>query len=131
MIIKFIKSLPQWLFTIVTAIAIFYLTIAPHPLPDNEIRWWQHSDKVVHAIMFGALYFAFYFDYVRKSGHDKWKSVTTIYTVAAVALFGALIEVAQSSMGLGRSGDVIDFLADCGGTIVAAIIAPRIFNRIS
>lgn len=127
---KKLSSIPQWLFTIVTAIAILYLTLVPKPLPDNDISFWEHTDKVVHAIMFGGLYFVFYLDYSRKYGMGKWKATTTWLAIIAVALMGGLIEIAQDAMNMGRGGDVYDFMADTTGVFLSAIVSPGIVGRL-
>ena len=41
--------------------------------------------------------------------------------VLALLLFGAAIEVAQELMHLGRTGDVMDWLADAGGVAVGLV----------
>ena len=126
---QFLIKVPQWLFTVVTAIAILYLTLVPKPLPDTDIPLWEHSDKIVHAIMFGGMYFVIYLDYVRKYGQDKWKATATWSIVVAVALFGGLIEIAQDSMGMGRGGDIYDFAADVAGVILASLVSPAIVSK--
>lgn len=127
---KKLSSIPQWLFTIVTAIAILYLTLVPKPLPDNDISFWEHTDKVVHAIMFGGLYFVFYLDYNRKYGIDKWKATTTWLTIVAVAMVGGVIELVQDAMDMGRGGDIYDFISDTAGVCLAAIVSPNIVSRL-
>ncbi len=127
---KFLINVPRWLFTLVTAIAILYLTLVPKPLPDTDIRLWEHTDKVIHAIMFGGMYFAVYLDYVRKYGRNKWKATATWFTIVTVALFGGMIEIAQDSMGMGRGGDIYDFAADMAGVIVASLVSPGIVSRL-
>ena len=126
---QFLIKVPQWLFTVVTAIAILYLTLVPKPLPDTDIQWWKHSDKVIHAIMFGGMYFVVYLDYARKYGKEKWKATATFLIVVAVALFGGVIEIAQDSMGMGRGGDIYDFAADVAGVIISSLVSPYIVSK--
>lgn len=59
-----ILRLPPWLLTTLTVLAILWLTLAPHPLPDNDIPTFEGIDKVVHACMFGGLYFMICLDRV-------------------------------------------------------------------
>ena len=117
MVSRFYKIF-RWWPTIVVFIAILWLTLAPHPLPDNDIRMFEGADKIVHAIMFGALTFAALFDI------SKWSlrlNLTTILSVCAgILIFAFLDEAAQSYMNLGRTGDLYDFIADALGILIVA-----------
>lgn len=111
--------LPRWLLSGVCTALILYLTLYPKPLPDNDIRFWEHTDKVVHAIMFGALYVCLALDIWRGR---KTTLQREILLAAAVALFGGFIELAQQAMNMGRGGSVADWLADIGGVIAAVAL---------
>lgn len=115
--------LPRWVISGVCFALICYLTLVPRPLPDNDIQWWEHTDKVVHAIMFAAMYVCLYLDIWR--GRKPSQRAAWLLTLP-VALFGGAVEVAQQLMHMGRGGDFADFAADIAG-IVAALIFSR-FN---
>lgn len=104
--------------------AILYLTLVPRPLPDNDIEV-PGLDKVVHAVMFGALAFVAVVDLARR-GRGEYAPVSRrscLYVAAASAATGGLIEVLQMAMGAGRSGDWLDFLADAVGAAAGAWLA--------
>ena len=102
--------LPRWLLTAVCSGLILYLTLVPKPLPDNDISFWEHTDKLVHAIMFGALYVCL--------ALDLWRGQPALISIAA----GGIIELLQGAMHLGRGADPLDFLADSVGVIVAMLL---------
>lgn len=111
---------PRWLLTVLCVMAILYLTLVPRPLPDNDVEWWPHTDKVVHALMFGGLYFC--------AAVDLWRGRRAPYgrrllLALGVATFGGVIELLQGAMHMGRGADVLDLLADALGALLATLIA--------
>lgn len=122
---KFLLKAPPYLATIVVTMSIIYLTLFPHPLPDGTPTLFPHADKIVHALMFWAFYTSFAIDRSREQFKDgaptrlsgKWLSII----IATTITFGLAVEIAQSAMNLGRGGDLLDFLADIAGTLVASL----------
>lgn len=131
---KILIALPTWTFTTIVFVAILYLTLMPDPLPDNDIELFPHADKVVHAIMFGGMYFVAYFDRYRQKLKRTSEGNVSVYYVIAVALsvvaFGGVIELAQSAMGAGRSADWLDFAADTAGVILSMVISPWVTQQL-
>ena len=117
---SFIGRLPSWSFTVTAILVILYLTLVPRPLPDNDIHWWKHSDKVAHALMFGFMYLAVSLDYRRK--HLKMSAVTKAVTALVIIVFGGVTEILQQVMDMGRGGDVCDWLADVTGVAVMSLL---------
>ncbi|QNG19470.1 VanZ family protein [Rhodococcus triatomae] len=91
---------------ILTAIALVMLLSPASATPSGP----EHSDKLVHALLFAALAAASL--YARFG-----PSVTAGWLVA----FAAGTELAQAALPLGRHGSVWDFVADVAG--VAAVLA--------
>ncbi|MET0281341.1 MAG: VanZ family protein [Steroidobacteraceae bacterium] len=89
-------------------------------MPSKTLPETGMSDKSEHALAFGAV--AFWFG-----------SIVMRYDVPWLALllvgFGALIEVSQAAMGWGRSGDVLDLLADSLGIALGIGIAMTPLGR--
>lgn len=111
---------------------VLWLTLAPDPVPTEDFPLFPGADKLVHAIMMGGLAGAVMFDYER-DGVKRTRRLTSraVLTIAfCVALFCAADEWVQGVMGLGRSPDVFDLLADWTGIIVAALVAPPLLRRI-
>lgn len=118
----FLRKLPAWIFTGAVTLGILYLTLVPRPLPPMKLPLFPHFDKVAHALMFGLMVLAMLFDYSRKGGTAMLRFA--ILSVVVSVSFGSLIEVLQSGMGLGRSGDWYDLLADAGGALIFSAFAP-------
>lgn len=117
----------RWLYTVLTVIAVFYLTLVPRPLPDGVSFDIPGLDKIVHACMFGGLTFVCCFDYAYRNKRFIPLSTRTIAVIAIIsALFGGAIEIAQLKMDMGRGGEILDFLADIAGCVIAAFIVRKI-----
>ncbi len=122
--------IPNYLPTIIVLTAICYLSLAPDPLPDSKgFFHFYGSDKVVHCIMYLALTFTFCFDYIRHrrdtvSYKNLWLATALIIAIA----IGSVIEILQAYMALGRSGDILDLVADAIGAVIGIIIGNKIFK---
>ena len=121
MIVKHLLKVPRWVCSAVVIAAVLYLTLVPSPLPENDIPLWEHTDKVVHAIMMLGIWWAVALDWGRGQTIGWRRSVWL--TVAVIAL-GGIIELLQGSMGLGRGASWGDFAADAAGAIIAALTYP-------
>lgn len=123
--IQWLIATPIWLLSAMFLIVIIYLTLMPaSAVPHVEL--FPHADKVVHAIMFGALATAIIYDYSRWRGRLLFKSVA-LCIISSIVL-GGIIEVLQSVMYLGRSGDILDLIADAVGAILLPFIAWRLIS---
>ncbi len=101
--------------------AVLYLTLVPKPLPDNDIHFWEHTDKIVHGLMMAATYCALAFDI----GRGRRLSLRSrLWLLIGVIAFGGAIELAQGAMAIGRGADLADFAADTAGTLLAYLTAP-------
>ena len=116
--------------SVLTLSVVLYATLCSDPLADSSMPPIPHLDKLIHAVMMGGLYGAIVFDRQRS---DRSRPLTRrfIYLLAAAVIaFGALDEVAQVAMGLGRSGDLYDLAADCSGVAVAFFTAPPAVRKV-
>ncbi len=91
-----------------TLYVIYGCLIPPDRVPD-----FYTNDKFEHAGAYFAM--AFWFSGLLERRHFP-------AMIVCLCALGALIEVAQYLMGLGRKADVRDFVADCVG-VAAAVIA--------
>lgn len=122
--------------SLVVVAAILWLTLAPHPLPDSSVPMFEHADKIVHALMFGGLVFALLFDqelYVRRhrgrgAGSHRRNFRFLLISVVSSAVFGAVIELLQGWMGMGRGCELWDFIADFAGSLLSAVISPYVVS---
>lgn len=119
--INILYKIPQWVLTVSMVALVSFLTLDSEPLCGVHIALFPGADKVVHGLMFFAIAFSLHFDISRKG---KRKFFITLVNIIAVSLFGGLIEIFQDAMGVGRSADFYDFIADTIGAAfgVAAAI---------
>lgn len=114
--------MPSWFFTGVTVIAILWLTLSPKPLGEKPPPLFPGADKIAHGLMFGGLVAVMLIDWQRKHGwHKVWWQRALAYAFIS-ASFGIIIEIAQGAMGLGRSFEYSDILADTAGAFIFAIL---------
>ena len=126
--IKFVKS---WWPSALVLIAVLWLTLAPHPLPDNHIQLFQGADKIVHALMMGGLTAVLIFDFRRrKPRHGHIVGIKEVIVIAiCMFCFSALDEWAQGAMAQGRTADILDFAADSAGIIIISLAEPLLLNK--
>lgn len=118
---RWAEKAPGWLFTLLTVALILWLTLAPEPVGDVDIPLFPGADKLVHAIMFGFLNLVVLFDLCRA---HRWRYVATgwiLLITLLAALFGVGIEYLQRAMGIGRSLEAADMLADSAGALLTGL----------
>ena len=119
--LMFLSNLPRpirlGLYALATAV-VLYMCLAPSDdVPGSELIW----DKAAHSLTWAILTAA--------------GLVLAPRRPRAIALFclglGALIELAQATMGFGRQGDIRDFLADSLGVglVILAWLAIQRIRR--
>ena len=121
---KILDILPPFVLCISTALVVIYLTLMPKPLGDVHIPLFEGADKVVHFLMFFGFAGCCFVDYKRW----RMRNVALWAIFSGVAL-GAIVEVAQEAMGIGRSGDWIDFVADTAGGVLGCVSAIMINKK--
>lgn len=117
---EILGKIPTGLLSGLTVALILWLTLAPHPTGDLDLPLFPGADKIVHGIMFGFLTFVVLLEMMK---HRGWSllPLTAIAVVAFIcAIFGIGIELLQRAMGLGRSFEVLDMLADTAGAMLGA-----------
>jgi hypothetical protein len=94
-----------------------WLLIAPEPGPPPA---FPYQDKLYHFIAFGCLTGP---AALILPGRYLW------FWLAHMLALGAGIEVVQELGGQGRSGSILDFLADAAGIAAAVVVARWIRGR--
>ncbi len=120
----------HWWPTVLAFGLVLWLTLAPNPVPDEDIPIFPGADKIVHAIMMGGLTGIILFDYNRAKTRPSEDIPFDVICITGIAMlvFCILDEIAQTSMGLGRSGDFWDFVADSVGILLACVLAKPIIR---
>lgn len=128
---RFACRLPQWGWSVLTVGVVLWLTLWPDPLPDNDVKWWEGTDKVVHGLMFLGVYLSVCFDLSRrgvKNGTGTADSMARLNLAGWVMLMGAVIELLQPLSG--RTCDLSDFLADAAGVLTALLLSGWLMKRL-
>lgn len=112
--------LARWL-TALSFVGVFIACAIPgHDLPEVDII---NVDKLVHVAMFAVLgWFLLHALGTDVRGRVAW-------TLVLGAAYGGLIEVYQATMPIGRSGDVIDGVADAIGILLAVLLFQVMHQR--
>lgn len=100
----------------------FLTYILLRPLKIKSERLWiyfEGMDKLVHVSSFVVLSFCYLLAFPRKR---------FLLFVGLMLGYALITEILQEVMGLGRSFEVIDFVADAGGVMIAYLIWRKIFN---
>lgn len=134
MLQKYLLKLFPGLLSGSVVLAILWLTLAPHPLPVDEIPVFSHFDKVVHALMFGGLVLVLVIDrelylhrrYLSLCRMPRRSVYPLVLFFIGATLFGGCIELLQNAMAMGRGSDWFDFAADAIGALIFTLLSPRI-----
>ena len=118
---KILRQAPPYLYTLIAVLAICWLTLLPHPLPDSGVKLFEGADKVAHALIFGGLTAVVFYD-MRRRVSPMSKPWCLFLSALAGVVAGGAVELLQGFMGLGRSEDGWDFVADCLGVAVVSAL---------
>jgi len=106
---------------------ILYASLAP--ADDLDPAWTiEISDKLVHFILYFSWVVLLYFGSSRGYGRPLARRKVAMYWLIAVCI-GGMMELLQKWMGLGRSADLFDAVANSAGAVVGVIFS-RIVHRI-
>jgi len=112
-----------WRGPLVWGLLILVLTLVPAPVvPSLGLLSRYHIDKVVHAFLFGVFFLFLYRAFHSSIGTARNERYAMILSISGAVLYGALTEVLQEVSGGGRSGDLLDFLADAVGVFLATAL---------
>lgn len=113
--------------SIVVCIGILYVSLVRDP--GISLPTFVGADKWVHALMYAILGGMVCWDCMRMkmSGWRLWFTAIVLPT-----LYGGAIELIQEQWFTPRSGEWMDWGADCAGVIIGAtsiMIIKRLYNR--
>lgn len=112
-----LRRWPKWILTIVCLGVIFWLTLVPQPLGEEELPLFPGADKVAHILMFFCLALCLFFDTLRSRG---WRPLhlPLVAGLTLIAMFiGIAIECVQPAVG--RGFEFMDMMADAFGAVLA------------
>ena len=119
----------------IPGIAWFFLVLILICLPGDDLPktddWMSaiYFDKWVHAGLFAVLTFLFMMPVCKSnlSKNDRWSFVIKIALAACV--WGITTEFIQKFFIVGRAFDILDWVADSAGILIALIVCRRLYLR--
>ena len=117
--LKLIFSIPQWL-RVVLSFIYLGIIVSLSLLPSDdfpELPLFPGADKIVHACMYLGLTILVSWLIHPEKNHN-WYYVIILFSVS----WGALMEVFQMMMHMGRSFDPFDIAANSVGALIGTLI---------
>ena len=99
------------------AYAITLVLATHYPKPEQLLGRYGHADKLLHFVAYCLLAV---FVAAAIWGAGRWSSRAVLAVAIALAAFGAVDEITQPLFG--RTADVFDWAADCGGIAVGILL---------
>lgn len=119
------QILRHYPFSILTVLAIWYLSFFTPP--HTQLEKINNFDKLVHVCMYGGLSSIIWIEYLIQ--HKQIKSLPLIMgSILFSILMSGCIEILQSCCTDNRSGDWIDFIANCTGVCLASLAGHYIYR---
>lgn len=113
---QYIKNYP---ISLLIVIIIGYLSFFSPPKTDlNEI---PYLDKVVHICMYGGLSTLLWIEYLLRHRMPDMRHLVVGAIISPIVMSGG-IEILQTICTSTRSGDWLDFIANCTGVIIASLL---------
>ncbi len=123
----FLQSM-KWAFA--WAVVILILCGIPGSnFPKLTFLEWLRPDKIVHLILFGTQAFLLIKGFLRQTKYSSLQLRSKSLGVTIAILYGILVEVLQSTIFIGRTGDYRDAIANAIGAFVGLLIFNRIENK--
>lgn len=119
------KILRQYPFSILTILVIWYLSFFTPP--HTQLEEINNFDKLVHVCMYGGLCSIIWIEHLIQHKQIQ-KMQLTIGGFLFPILMSGIIEILQSCCTDNRSGDWIDFIANCTGVFLATIAGYYIYR---
>jgi VanZ family protein len=101
--------------------AILILVLCGLPgsnLPKLSFLEWLRPDKIVHLILFGIQSYLLIIVFIRQYRFPGLRANAIRLGVLLSISYGALVEVLQTTVFIGRSGDIRDALANSIGAFI-------------
>jgi VanZ family protein len=97
--------------------------------PKLTFLQWLRPDKIVHLILFGTQCFLFIRGFTLQSRFPGLKLHAQGWAVFLSISYGAVVEVLQATIFIGRSGDVRDAIANSIGAVIGLYLYRKYGNN--
>lgn len=114
------------------AILILILCGIPgNNFPKLSFLDWLRPDKIVHLILFGVQSFLLIKSFSSQSSSPRLKQNAERWGVIISISYGALVEVLQATIFIGRSGDVRDAMANAIGALIGLYLYRKFSKKLT
>lgn len=116
----------QYPFSILTILTIWYLSFFTPP--HTQLEGINNFDKLVHVCMYAGLSSIIWIEYLIQHKQIKSYQLIIIGSLILPILMSGCIEILQSYCTDNRSGDWMDFIANCTGVFGASLAGYYIYR---
>ena len=110
--------------SLIWALMIMLLMGLPGNFFPTVINFWEWlgPDKIAHILIFALLSFLILWGYRRKIRNNKFLLCFCLLSFLIASAYGALTEILQITIFVGRSGNIYDFCADTFGGLIGVVV---------
>ncbi|MCD4772628.1 MAG: VanZ family protein [Bacteroidales bacterium] len=112
---------------------IFILILSGLPgssFPKIPSFWeWIGPDKIIHLFIYGVFGYLLQSGFTRQFSEKKKRYYVILSSFGLGIIFGAITEVLQFYIFIGRNGNIFDFLANIIGCIIGISIYYLMFSK--
>lgn len=112
-------------FSILVILVIWFLSFFTPP--QTQLDEINNFDKIVHICMYGGLSSLLWIEYLIRHSHIQ-KSHLIVGSILLPILMSGSIEILQSCCTENRSGDWMDFAANCIGVLLASLAGYYVYR---
>jgi hypothetical protein len=98
-------------------------------IPDESWLSISNFDKLIHASLFGGIVFLFCFPFKKAAIEKPGKLNLFIRITVATIVWGFTTELIQKYFIPGRQYDLMDWIADSTGAVIAFFISRKLFAK--
>jgi len=103
-------------------IILILLGLPPSDLPKTPFLHIPHLDKIVHGVLFCVLVLLIARGLYKQNSSFLINKNIALFSIFIGVLYGGITEILQGSVFIGRTSDIIDFLADTVGCIIGFLL---------
>lgn len=119
---RFILAIPSGTLSLAITLFIAYLSLASNPLDVNSIKLFPGADKCIHFIMYLSCAVVYLYEYAKHKLPHHTKLNIELALTTLVALIGLILEIAQLTLTVSRSFEVLDCVANASGAFCGFLI---------
>ncbi len=103
------------------------MSISGNHIPDNSIlKYIPFADKIVHAVLFAVFVILLNNSFLKQYNNYKHRYYVVLTATMIAIFYAGLTELLQEILFIKRSADIMDFIADLSGIIVASLLFIKI-----